>query len=135
MISLDTNIILIAYHPEDEHNKRIMQSLELHQEDGFCISPPVYGELRADQNWTNNLQPFLVALDVQIIWDMPIGVWDNAGQMLRKYTDLRKGGKLPRRILADFLIAAHAEYHTFDVMSFDETVYKVVLENVNLIKP
>lgn len=66
---------------------------------------------------------------------MPIKVWDNAGQLLRKYTDLRKGGKAPRRILADFLIAAHAEHHTFDVMSFDETVYEVVLENVNLITP
>jgi hypothetical protein len=41
--------------------------LETYQEKGFCICPPVYGELRADQNWTNNLQPFLIALDVQII--------------------------------------------------------------------
>jgi predicted nucleic acid-binding protein len=66
---------------------------------------------------------------------MPVSVWDSAGQFLRKYTDIRKGGKLPRRILADFLIAAHAEHHKFDVMSFDEAVYKVVLENVNLITP
>jgi predicted nucleic acid-binding protein len=50
-------------------------------------------------------------------------------------SDLRKNSKLPRRILADFLIATHADYHGMDIMSFDETVYKVVLENVKLIQP
>jgi predicted nucleic acid-binding protein len=135
VISLDTNVILVAYHPEDDQYEKVMQALETHQTGGFCICSPVYAELRADSNWTNHLQPFLAALNIEINWNMPMNVWDHAGQLLRKYTDLRKGGKLPRRILADFLIAAHAEHHKFDVMSFDETVYKVVLENVKLIQP
>jgi predicted nucleic acid-binding protein len=67
VISLDTNIILVAYHPEDKQYEKVVQMLETYQEKGFCICPPVYGELRADQNWTNNLHPFLIALDVQII--------------------------------------------------------------------
>lgn len=71
---------------------------------------------------------------------MPASVWDNSGELLRKYSDLRKAGKLPRRIVADFLIAAHAEHYGLDLMgldlmSFDETVYKVVLEKSKLIIP
>jgi predicted nucleic acid-binding protein len=72
---------------------------------------------------------------VQLHWQMPEDIWERAGIYSRLYADKRRNGILPRRILADFLIAAHAEYHKFDIMSFDETVYKVVLENAKLITP
>lgn len=48
MISLDTNVILVAYHPEDDQNERVLQAFETHKTEGFCICPPVYSELRAD---------------------------------------------------------------------------------------
>jgi hypothetical protein len=44
-----------------------------------------------------------------------------------------RGGSLPRRLVADFVIAAHAEEHGLGVMSFDDTVYKAVFPGLRLI--
>jgi len=48
--------------------------------------------------------------------------------------DSRRKGGLPRRTLADFLIAAHAEYHGLGVMSFDDTVFTAVFPGLRLIR-
>lgn len=135
MLSLDSNVILVAVNTDDGSQKQALTALQNYQARGYCICPPVYAELRADPEWSTLVRPFLDETGVQLDWEMPEAIWERAGMYARLYADKRRNGILPRRILADFLIAAHAEYHKFDVMSFDETVYKVVLENVNLITP
>lgn len=135
MLSLDSNIILVAVNTDDGSQKKALTALQDFQARGYCICPPVYAELRADPEWSTLIKPFLDETGVQVNWQMPEAIWEQAGIFSRIYADKRRGGVLPRRILADFLIAAHAEHHKFDVMSFDETVYKIVLGNVKLITP
>jgi predicted nucleic acid-binding protein len=135
MLSLDSNIILVAVNTDDGSQKAALTALQNYQARGFCICPPVYAELRADPEWSTLVQPFLNETGIQINWQMPEVIWEQAGIYARLYADKRRNGILPRRILADFLIAAHAEHHNLDVMSFDETVYKVVLEQTKLITP
>jgi predicted nucleic acid-binding protein len=131
MISLDSNIILIALDTTDNLHKKAEVALEKYQDDTFCICPPVYAELRAAPNWLT-VQEVLSEMNILIDWAMPQAIWEKVSRI---YADQRKGGKLPRRILADHLIAAHAEIYGFNIMSFDETVYKVVLEKSKLITP
>lgn len=115
--------------------KQALTALQNYQARGFCICPPVYAELRADPEWSTLVLPFLDETAIQTNWQMPEVIWEQAGIYARLYADKRRNGILPRRILADFLIAAHAEHQQLDVMSFDETVYKVVLEKSKLIIP
>jgi predicted nucleic acid-binding protein len=135
MLSLDSNIILVAINTDDGLREKTLSALQNYQARGYCICPPVYAELRADPEWSTLVQPFLEDTGVQLDWEMPQVIWEKAGIYARLCADKRRNGILPRRILADFLIAAHAEHRKFDVMSFDETVYKVVLEKAQLIVP
>ncbi len=135
MLSLDSNVIFVAINVDDGLRERALEALHQNQAEGYCICPPVYAELRADPEWSTVVKPFIETTGIVIDWNMPQAVWESAGVFSRRYADLRKGGKLPRRILADFLIAAHAEQHGLDIMSFDETVYKVVLEKSKLLVP
>jgi predicted nucleic acid-binding protein len=133
MLSLDSNIILVAVNTDDGSQKATLTALQNYQAQGFCISPPVYAELRADPEWSTLVKPFIDETGIEFHWQMPEDIWEKAGIYSRLYADKRRNGILPRRILADFLIAAHAEHYRFDVMSSD--VYKVVLENAKLIIP
>jgi hypothetical protein len=103
------------------------------QPDPLFISPPVFAEVRASDDWLNRIQPFLGEAGIRVAWAMPESVWDRAGLGVGQYARLRKGGQLPRRILADFLIAAHAEHHQLAVLTFDDTIYKAVFPQVRLI--
>ena len=45
----------------------------------------------------------------------------------------RRGGVLPRRILANFVIAAHAEYPDLAMLTFDETIYNAVFSDLTVV--
>ncbi|WP_425147928.1 type II toxin-antitoxin system VapC family toxin [Deinococcus sp.] len=133
MISLETNIVLSALFPSDSKHDLALELLSRHQSNTLIISPPVYSELRASRHWTT-VNSWLGASAVSTEWRMPPSVWERAGEAVRGYADLRKSGTLPRRIAADFLIAAHAEHHGAEVMTFDAAVYKAVFPAARLIE-
>ena len=79
------------------------------------------------------IRVFLQRAEIATLWAMPESVWKRAGTAFGDYAALRRGGSLPRRIVADFLIAAHAEHHELSVLTFDNTVFANVFPNVQLV--
>jgi predicted nucleic acid-binding protein len=73
---------------------------------------------------------WLEAQRIKTLWDMPPAVWEKAGLAFRRYAPMRLEAKLPRRIVADFLIAAHAQYHGLRVLTFDSVVYRAVFDGI-----
>ena len=134
MISLDTNVIISALESADSRHAEALAALMKEQHQGYVISPAVYSELRAGPDW-NRYQNWLNQTRISVLWAMPQAVWELAGLRQGQYAQLRRSGKLPRRILPDFLIAAHAEHHGLDVMGFDRTVYDSVFANLILLDP
>ncbi|PNY80382.1 type II toxin-antitoxin system VapC family toxin [Deinococcus koreensis] len=134
MISLDTNTVISALRPADTNHVQALAALFRERSRGLVLSPPVYSELRAGLDWPV-VQSWLFLTRVFVIWEMPQAVWELAGRRQSEYIALRRGGTVPRRIAADFLIAAHAEHHGLDVMSFDRTVYDSMFTGVTLIEP
>ncbi len=133
MISLDTNVIFSALNTEDGNRRAARAALgAAAAADVLVISPPVYTELRASSSW-QFIESWLTASQISTLWEMPPPVWTRAGQAFRAYADLRRDRTLPRRIAADFLIAAHAEHHGVSVLTFDETVYEAVFPLVRRI--
>ena len=53
-------------------------------------------------------------------------VWDRAGQTFARYANRRRRsrGGTPRRLLVDFVVAAHAELKADQLMTLDEDRYK-----------
>jgi predicted nucleic acid-binding protein len=135
VISLDTNIILAYTNPKDStHSRARAALLSLPETELLVISPVVYAELMVTDS-PEDLEVFLDTAQIRILEDMPLLVYKRAGQAFWTYSSMRKKGQLPRRIGADFLIAAHAEHHGARVMTFDSTVYKAVFPQLEFIEP
>lgn len=134
MISLDTNVIISALESADSRHAEALAALIREQHQGYVVSPAVYSELRAGSDWSR-YQNWLDLTRISVMWSMPQAVWELAGIRQGEYAGLRRAGRLPRRILPDFLIAAHAEHHDLDVMGFDRTVYDSVFTGLNLVDP
>lgn len=132
MISLDTNVILSALNPRDSNHHKAQALLDQHSLQAFCICPVVHTELRASVVWSA-LRAWLKLQGVTVIWEMPEVIWDNAGIAYGEYAVQRRSGVLPRRLVADFLIAAHAAHHGLEVLTFDDTVFKAVFQDVALL--
>lgn len=134
MISLDTNMIISLLDTADTRHSDALKAITQYQAQGFVVSPVVYAELRAGQQW-GIYQRWLQHVQMQVVWPMPPEVWDLAGERSAQYTAQRRSGQAPRRVLADFLIGAHAEFHGLDLLSFDQTVYGSVFPDVTLLQP
>ena len=132
MISLDTNLVLSAINLNDTNHARAVSALVLHSSRAFCLCPVVYTELRASATWPG-IDLWLTSQGVGVVWAMPDSVWDAAGMAFGQYTTLRRAGSLPRRIAADFLIAAHAQHHGLEMLSFDDTVLRAAFSSVTLL--
>jgi predicted nucleic acid-binding protein len=132
VISLDTNIIQSALEITDVNHVQARQALENYDSQAFCICPIVRAELHASKGWFK-IEEWLETQEITVIWDMPRTIWDAAGVAFGKYAILRRGGRTSRRIVADFLIAAHAEHHELKMLTFDDTVFKSVFPKVTLL--
>lgn len=133
MISLDTNVVFSALNPADVNHARARRLLAKHgAAEALTLSPVVYAELMASPD-ASGIRLFLEKAQIATLWEMPEAVWLEAGTAFGQYAGLRRGGALPRRIVADFLIAAHARHHALGMMSFDDTVYAAVFPGLRLI--
>jgi predicted nucleic acid-binding protein len=132
VISLDTNFVQSALDRTDSNHLRAQQALKNNASKAFCICPIVRAELHASTSWIS-IEHWLIEQEVGVIWEVPERVWDAAGVAFGKYAVLRRGGQTSRRIVADFLIAAHAEHHELEMLTFDDTVFKSVFPQVTLL--
>lgn len=132
MTSVDTNVILAALSVPEVHHELARELLERADESRLVLSPVVYAELMASSQ-RDVLKLFLERSSLEVLWEMPPVVWERAGVAFGDYARVRRGGRLPRRLIADFLIAAHAEYYDLTVLTFDDTVYQAVFPKVRLI--
>ena len=133
MIGLDTNIILSALNLYDSNHGRARALLgQWGALEALVISPVVYSELCASPDLAG-IRVFLGKAQIEVLWEMPEVVWQQAGDALGQYAIQRRGEQLPRRIVADFLIGAHAQHHQLSLMSFDDTVYRAIFPGLKLI--
>ena len=133
MISVDSNIIFSAFNVNDANHTRAVNLISKHAAlEGLIISPMVFAELNASALRTKLIQ-FLADCEIEVFWDVPETIWEQAGIAFGEYAKKRLAGVLPRRILADFLIGAHAEQHSLKIMTFDSTAYNAVFPTLELI--
>ncbi|MDQ7828845.1 MAG: type II toxin-antitoxin system VapC family toxin [Armatimonadota bacterium] len=134
MTSLDTNVILAAFDPQDASHQAALTLLDRVGAGGVVLCPVVYAELAASQAW-EALKTFLQRTEAEVLWEMPQAVWERAGSAMGAYARMRRHGALPRRIAADFLIGAHAEHHGLRLATLDPVIYRTVFEGVPLLRP
>ncbi len=64
---------------------------------------------------------FLATAEIDVDSRLPEEIWRFAGNQFALYAERRRktGNGLPRRVLADFLIGAHAQYRADRLMTMD----------------
>jgi predicted nucleic acid-binding protein len=127
-ISIDTNVISALWNDDDPLNIVAAQRLDgLIGHEQLVISGVVYAELMAGPLRDEaSLDMFFEDTGIEIDWTMEREIWCEAGKAYRGFAQRRKnsGSDTPRRILADFLIGAHALVRGYAMLTIDFRHYK-----------
>lgn len=134
--AIDSNIFSAIWSGESSVPKLLVQLEEARQEGALLISPFVFAELHAYPGMTEALLlKFLKATGVVVDYRLEEKVWTETGLRFARYAARRRQatGQNPRRVLADFLIGAHALVQADRLLSLDPKVYRQDFPEVRLI--
>ena len=81
------------------------------------------------------LDEFFHATASPLDWEAGEPIWRVAGRAFQNYVERRKRGKeeLPRRILADFFIAAHAALDRYSLITLDQRLYRAAYPKLEIL--
>lgn len=140
MTAIDTNVfvgLLAGTQDEAEVAQRALE--EAAARGSLLLCPAVYAELQAMPGMSEEeLDAFVEANDLTVAWALEAEVWRAAGRAYAAYASRRrkqKGDKGPRRILADFVIGAHAELTAGKLLTLDVKLYRANFTKLEVIVP
>jgi predicted nucleic acid-binding protein len=135
--AIDTNIISALWNEDDALNRRAQVALETAYGRGrLVISGVVYTELLAAPRQTETLvDKFCEEAGISVEWELSEQVWRGAGHAFQRYAARRKKQTrlTPRRILADFLIGAHALVNGYHLLTLDEATYRASFPRLGIV--
>ncbi len=138
--ALDTNILVALWRGTGAVAQAVEASMERAQhQGGLVIAQPVYAEIIAAPDRDPGLiETFLDRTGIEIDWALEPTVWRIAALAFRDYAHRRRaqtGDPGPRRILADFVIGAHALHAGASLMTLDRRLYRAAFPALNLAVP
>ena len=109
---VDTNVLIDLLAGAEEAARRARLALDAaHAQGALVLCPVVYAELLAyPGRGRDETDGLIVATRIRVDWILSPETWSLAGQAFAAYAARRRasGADPPRRLLADFLIGAHA---------------------------
>ena len=130
--AVDTNVLLDVFLPDPKFGKTSREALQKQFKAGaLIIGEIVYSELAGFFESRNRLEETFHALGIQYIPSHPAACY-LAGEHWKCY---RKSGGLRQRVLADFLIGAHAEIHADALLTRDRGFYRKYFRELRIIEP
>jgi hypothetical protein len=135
--SIDTNVIAYLLNPDDALNRRALSAIESARKAGpIVVSGPVYSELLGLPSRTQAILDELFTVGgIEIDWRFDETIWRTAGIAFQGYVERRLAdtGMLPRRILTDFLIGAHALIRGYNLLTTDSRHYRAAFPSLSII--
>lgn len=126
--AIDTNVLIALWNENDSLNSSAHSALDAALSGGgLVIAVPVFAELLAAPSRTEAfLDSFCRETGIAVDWDLTEAVWRLAGRAFEQYVARRRRQRDfgPRRILADFLIGAHAMQNGFRLLTLDDRLYR-----------
>ncbi len=134
--ALDSNI-LSAFWSNEPSAAHIEQELKNSRAQGsLVVCAPVYVELAAHPLVSPGfLDKFLAETGIAVEFMLDEPVWRKAAEGFTAYAERRRrsGGTSPKRLLPDFLIAAHALLRADRLFTLDPTRYQQDFPQLRLV--
>lgn len=125
---LDTNVLVALWTKDDALNKKAQAVLDDARSHGrMVISGVVLAELLAEQQRDEAfVDGFCNEAGIEVEWVASERIWREAGRAYQAYAKRRRRqrGTGPRRILADFVIGAHALVNGYRLLTLDAALYR-----------
>ena len=135
--SIDTNVLAGLWDVDDTLNGAAQQALDRASAHGnLVVCAPVFAELLAFPQRTESfLEAFFRETSISVDWSLSKSVWKSAGRAFGAYAARRRrGGESgPRRVLADFLIGAHAAQNGHRLLTLDQGIYRAAFPKLKLV--
>lgn len=136
--ALDTNVLVALWDDDDALNSAALAALDsAYERGGLVISGAVFAELMAFPKRTEDfLIAFLTDTQITVDWTSNETIWRKAGRAFRAYADRRRKQRSngPRRILADFLIGAHAFENGHSLLTLDDAIYRSAFPRLKIFR-
>jgi predicted nucleic acid-binding protein len=134
--AIDSNIIVALWDKDPTLSLAAQTALETaFNRGGLAVSAPVFAELLAAPGRTETfVNSFLEETGIVVEWELGEAVWRSAGRAFRSYAERRRKQRDSgtRRILADFLIGAHAEKRGYRLLTLEERLYRAAFPSITV---
>jgi predicted nucleic acid-binding protein len=135
--SVDTNVIVALWDRDAALSSLAQAALDSAlARGGLTISAPVFAELIAYPGRGEGfLDSFCQDTGITVDWELGESVWRAAGRAFQAYASRRRkqGDSGPRRILADFLIGAHAFERAWGLLTLDDRFYRAAFPHLRIV--
>lgn len=126
--AVDTNVVIALWDKDPGLSLAAQNALEAAFNRGTLVAAaPVFAELMAAPGRTEAfVGSFFEETGIALDWELGEQVWRSAGRAFRAYADRRRKQRDigTRRILADFLIGAHAVANGYRLLTLDDRLYR-----------
>lgn len=126
-IALDSNILSSLWSAETSASQVKQQLVKARAQGSIVVCAPVYVELRAHPLMSPGLvDKLLEEADILVEFLLDEAVWRKAGEAFAAYAQRRRrsGGASAKRLLPDFIIAAHAQLRADRLFTLDPARYE-----------
>jgi len=134
--AVDTNVVIALWDREPTLSLAAQTALEAaFSRGGLVVAAPVFAELLAAPGRTEAfINSFFEDTGVTVDWALSESVWRSAGRAFQKYAERRRRHRDSgtRRILADFLIGAHAQVLGYRLLTLDEGLYQAAFPTLTI---
>ena len=136
--AVDTNVFVALWDPDPTLSSAAQALLGTALESGgLTVAAPVFAELLAlpDRDEVF-LDAFFQDTGIAIDWRLDEAVWRAAGRAFQAYAARRKRHRDsgPRRILADFVIGAHATEKAHRLLTLDDRFYRTAFPRLLIVR-
>ncbi|HUZ96328.1 MAG TPA: type II toxin-antitoxin system VapC family toxin, partial [Edaphobacter sp.] len=135
--AIDTNVLVALWDTDPQLNSAVHKALDSAQARGaLVITGAVYAKLLALPGRTEKmLDEFFGATGILVEWQLSEQIWRTAGRAFQEYArrHSKKKAEMPRRILADFLIGAHAAVHHYPLLTLDRRLYRAAFPKLKIV--
>jgi predicted nucleic acid-binding protein len=134
--ALDSNILSALWSSEPSAPLVRAELKRARAQGALVVSGPVYVELAAHPLVSKGfVDRFLFETEITVEFVLDESVWRTAAERFADYAQRRRrsGGSFPKRLLADFVIAAHALLEADRLYTLDPVRYQEDFPDLRLV--